>query len=742
MDIDILNQTTGNIYWKDLNGKFLGCNLEFAKLVGLNSPAEVIGKTNSELLNGRLSEENLRQLEIVDKEVTSKGVEKIVQEIGLDAQGKLMTYLTKKIPLRDKNHKIIGLIGTSIDVSQLVTIQSNIINYSVGNLFWKDLHGRFMGANNELLKMHGFKSMDEILGKTEHDFFHKDEARIKTVIETDQEVMTTGKEVIREEFGATPKGELKVYLTKKGPLRDETGKIIGLMGTSIDITQQKNAERIKTEFLENMRHDIRTPLSGIMGFAQLIKDEMKGTKIEGYADNMMASSQALMNLLNEILEVIQITSGHIPHTKNRFNLKTTLATVLDLEAAKAQSENLTLTLEYDKKLPLTMLGDDTRIHRILLELINNALKFTHKGSISVKAELKKRLSPRNLIIALSVTDTGIGIPEDKQHEIFAEFTRLTPSYAGVYRGSGLGLTIVKQYVKDIDGTIQVLSKPNKGSTFTVTFPLKESLIQEKPKKTKFSTAEHALDKNKKAHVLLIEDQDMPREVAQELLKKLGCEVDIAKTGQAGILQSKAKKYDLIFMDIGLPDMNGNQAAKEIRIWEQVNDDYTPIVGLTAHVGPENKQQSIEAGMDAIFSKPLVKETALDILRAFVYKTKVMIIQPTEKISNNKIIDLELGAKLVGKDAAFAKSMIATLVETFPDEIKAIKTAYKQQNWDKVYDVAHRVNGGVSYCGTPRLQKAASTLQTYLNSGKTKDREMLYQKFLDEIDAVKDAYKTL
>ncbi|HEV2613901.1 MAG TPA: PAS domain-containing protein [Gammaproteobacteria bacterium] len=740
MDIDFINQTVGYIYWKDLRGAYQGCNTEAVKNLGFNTQTDIIGKTDRELHFHILGEENILGIEEVDQEVMTKGVEKIVQEFTVNQTGALQAYLTKKAPIRDKQGKIIGLIGTSLDMSPLMNMQADVINYSMGNLFWKDIHGRFLGCNKSFANEMGYASPTELIGKTDNDLRFPDPIIAQKVRELDQEVIRTEKEIVREEMSISDTGEEKTYISKKGPLRNAEGKVIGIIGTAIEITQQKQAERIKTTFLENMRHDIRTPLTGIMGFAQLIKGEMKNTKIADYADNMMAASQALMNLLNEILEVIEITSGHVPHIKKRFNLKTTLISILDLESAKAKTENLSLTLEYDKKLPLALLGDNLRIHRVVLELVSNALKFTPKGSVVIKAALKKR-SGRNLIVEISVADTGIGIPEDKQNEVFAQFTRLNPSHEGVYRGIGLGLTIVKQYVKDLEGNINIISSPMKGSTFVITLPLQESLVPEKTVDTKPEPAPLPLP-HKKSTVLLVEDQDMPAKVATELLKNLACEIDHVKTGQSAILQAKAKKYDLILMDIGLPDINGNQVTKEIRVWENALNEHTPIIGLTAHVGTENKRQSIESGMDAVFSKPLMKDAAMDMLNAFVYKTKVMVIQEPNKKSNNKVIDLELGASVVGKDAAFAKSMIKTLVKTFPVELKKLKQAYEKADWNKVYDIAHRINGGVSYCGTPRLQKATAALQSYLNSGKTKDREILYQKLLVEIAAVNDAYKTL
>ena len=233
----------------------------------------------------------------------------------------------------------------------------------------------------------------------------------------------------------------------------------------------------KTEFLENMRHDIRTPLSGIMGFAEFLKSESHEPHIKDYADNLIASSRALNSLMNEVLEAVRVSSGEIPMLKRKFNITDTFEHIAALYSAKAHEKQLKLSLTMDNTLLHFVIGDKIRLHRIALELVGNAINFTDQGHVTIDVALAKK-EDRNLVIKMMVTDSGIGIPKDKQQEIYLQFKRLTPSYQGIYKGAGLGLSIVKQFIEELHGEIYVKSEPTKGACFTCLIPLQAPLLDD------------------------------------------------------------------------------------------------------------------------------------------------------------------------------------------------------------------------------------------------------------------------
>lgn len=368
-----------------------------------------------------------------------------------------------------------------------------IIDTIDASIFWKDTDGRYLGCNQYMVRMSGFKNREDVIGKKDNDMpWWQIADKLEAI---DRSVFKNG--IFEgEETPLTAFAKKRVFHTKKTILYDKNNKILGIIGISIDITKRKKAENLlkkkqkqlvteknkaqaadqaKTEFLYNMRHDIRTPLSGIVGFSEILKSESKEPRIKEYADNLIASSHALLDLMDEVLEAVKVSSGDIPRLKRKFNLNNTLKQVVSLYCAKAQEKRLNLSLILDKKLPHYVIGDKIRVHRIALELIGNALNFTDSGHVTVTIELAKR-EHRHLVIRMTVSDSGIGIPQDKQQEIYLQFKRLTPSYQGIYKGSGLGLYVVKQFIDELGGEIYVDSEPHQGTVFTCLIPLQEPLL--------------------------------------------------------------------------------------------------------------------------------------------------------------------------------------------------------------------------------------------------------------------------
>lgn len=670
-------------------------------------------------------------------------------------------------------------------LEHIVSYYEDIIACMPGNVYWLDKNGVTLGCNQNVLEMFGFRAVSEFKGMTFEDMGRvgnwSKEAEQKFKRDT-LEVVETGRAKLNLEEPPIPhsNGRSIYFLSSRVPLFDHQGKVIGVVGISIDITERKVMEeslrkakeaaelasQAKIEFLENMRHDIRTPLIGIVGFSDIIKVESDSPKIKEYADNLVASSHALLELLNEVLEAIKVASGEIPILKRKFDFKNRLLNVIKLNQSKAKQKSLILTLNHDEAIPRYLVGDSTRVHRIVLELVTNALNFTEKGAVKVTTQLAKR-NERDLIIKVIVEDTGIGISLDKQQEIFVQFKRLTPSYEGIYKGAGLGLAIIRQFVDELQGEIYVESKPQQGAKFTCVFPLKEALLDEELGSDtdmlddvsqvlnghlSSTTAAQLIKENEAANdnlansrVLLVEDQLMAAKVAKIILTNLDCEVDMAATGEAAVELARINRYDLIFMDVGLPDMSGNEVTKRIRLFEWDKEHPVPIIALTAHVDIKNKQECIEAGMNAVLTKPLVSEKARDILNAFIPGHS----RATEAITNEiiddqahlltlhgNVIDYKLALKTVGGNKQLIDELLQVLLESFPEELTTLEKCYNQFDWDGIRAVAHKLRGGTNYCGTIRLREACARLENYLATDYRELAPALYQQLLEEIEMVK------
>ncbi|RMX18765.1 response regulator [Legionella jordanis] len=695
---------------------------------------------------------------------------------------KAKTTLFEHSELSDKqsNHKyqlsvvytgsLYVVILTTVDRSSeaLKTYINSIINSLPGAIYWKDKEGHYLGCNQFVAQMAGFERPEQVIGKTDFDLCWKEFAQDWRNL--DLEVMRENKTYKREEIAKLADGRIITELTIKRPLFNEKSEIVGIIGTSMDITEQKNLEQdlisarkkaeaaslAKTEFLENMRHDIRTPLTGIVGFADILKIEADNPQIKEYADNLIASSHALLDLLDEVLEAIRVSSGEIPKLKKKFSLYKTLEHIIKLTRAKAAQKKLDLTLDFEPTIPNYLIGDKVRVHRIILELIANALNFTDFGFVKLSAKLAKR-NHREIIVKLIVEDSGIGIPQDKQQEIYLQFKRLTPSYQGIYKGAGLGLSVVKQFIDELGGEIYVESEPRKGSKFTCIIPLQEPLLEEDlgvdeelekaidspylstyAEEIKPSQPQTPKTKNR---ILVVEDNSIAQSIATSMLKGMNCEVDIAENGKQAIALWKTGNYDLIFMDIGLPDMDGYEVTHLIRVQEITQKSHTPIIALTAHIGEENKKRCIDAGMNAVITKPLTAKYCTDIVDSFIPGRKQeelkqepafpsSVSEENSTLFNLKdfpILDIEKGIDTTGSESMLVEMLSIMITESLPNDLESLKKAHEADDWYTVQRIAHKIKGGAVYVGTVKIKMACQYLEGYWKTGQRDLLLPLYQQ---------------
>lgn len=498
---NIIALMPGNVYWKDKQGRFLGCNNNFAKIIKLDDPQKVIGLRDIDILTPEAADKVLK----LDQWIIENNQAAIAIEEGFDLNGKKTTYLSHKVPLQDKNGYSIGIIGISLNINEYqnniqeqlnqklddkftgsysynsVDYLFNIISLMPGNVYWKDLEGRYLGCNNHFAKIVKLSDPREIIGVRDIDLFSSVIAN--EVLKTDEAIITNNKPLSIEEIGFDDGGNKIVYLSHKVPLQNKQGHAIGLLGISLDITERKKMEeklkettelakqanQSKSQFLVNMSHDIRTPLNGIMGMAQILKGlETDNHKLE-IINALIISSRTLGKLCGEIIEYTDIYKHGVPIKKTIFSAVEILTSLEQILNAQMKKKKLALHIQLDSQIPTQLLGDEMRLHRILLNLLGNAVKFTDKGVITVKLALKEA-NYDQVTVQIEIRDTGIGIPADKFDYIFEHFSRLTLSDRSKYKGSGLGLTIVKQFVSDLNGSINVASKLNEGTTFTVTLP--------------------------------------------------------------------------------------------------------------------------------------------------------------------------------------------------------------------------------------------------------------------------------
>jgi two-component system aerobic respiration control sensor histidine kinase ArcB len=489
--INYVDQLPCHIYWKSLDGSFIESNYNNRNDFGFPNKKDFIGLTDYQIF----SKEQADQVTIFDKEVIQKGETLVQEEVLTNSDGTKSVYLSYKSPLRDKNNIIIGLSGISVDVTQAnnkishqLKMLDDIISLMPGNVYWIDREGYYLGCNDNEAQHVGLEHRHNIIGKKNIDmpeFIHPDR-----LDEINERVMTTGQSITVEEPAILKDGSEAIFLSNKVPLKDNNANIVGLLGISIDITDRKNKENelklakekaeeailIKNDFIKNIEHDLRTPFSGLLGISELLLDMEDDPEKKAMVDHIVSAAKQLLDYHNKVLDFSKISTGKLPVSKRKFNLRNLIENIVSIEKPAAINKHLDFIYNYDSNIPPVLIGDEYRVNRILLNLIGNAIKFTKQGAINISIKLQSA-KDKVIILDFIVKDTGIGIPTEKQMYIFEQFTRLNPSNQGEYTGLGIGLKVVKEFTQDLSGDIDLHSEINKGTKYTITIPFEVPLTQ-------------------------------------------------------------------------------------------------------------------------------------------------------------------------------------------------------------------------------------------------------------------------
>ncbi len=429
-----------------------------------------------------------------------------------------------------------------------------------------------------------------------------------------------------------------VWINSRGKaIFDSAGNPLRMVGANTDITYLKEsqerlrrekeiaerANRAKSDFLAHMSHEIRTPLTAISGIAEILdraKDGMDA-KQQKLVNTLGTSTSSLKDLISDILDFSKIESGELELEEKPFVISDLFEQVISIMSVKAHEKKLKFTFEYPSLIGINFLGDITRLRQILINLISNALKFSDKGQVEVKAY---RAEIDGIpVLKIQVKDTGIGISEDKFALIFERFKQADSSVSRKYGGTGLGLPISKNLARMMGGDIQLESTLGQGSTFTLIIPFKEtSSAKSSREKVSIITTHPAIKNASEKRALLVEDYEGNIVVIGYILDDMGIPYDVARTGVEALSLWKKNQYNVILMDVQMPEMDGLTASKTIReLEEEKNLARTPIIGMTAHALVADKDKCIEAGMDAYLPKPIIEADLKNQIVSFLEKSK-------------------------------------------------------------------------------------------------------------------------
>ncbi len=430
-----------------------------------------------------------------------------------------------------------------------------------------------------------------------------------------------------------PTGEIRWVWHKMQTIQDAAGSVLRIDSICSDITESKNAEletirskeaaetatRIKSQFLANMSHEVRTPMNGIIGMVQLLLDTQLSENQRYLTQVVMDSSNSLLAIINDMLDISQIERGKFSFSKSQFEIRRVCDDVLSLLRPQADSKGLLLEARISKALPDQVLGDAYRLRQVLLNLLGNAIKFTETGKIRFRAELALD-SEEDIVLHCEIHDTGVGIQPGSIHLLFQPFSQVDGSLTRKYGGTGLGLFISKQLVELMGGTLECESRPGEGSRFWFTIKLEKVAMPveavAKPGSIPMEIACASLPEagstaRRGLRILVCEDNPMNQKVVRLMLEHLGYGCDLVKNGQEGLDALEKATYDIIFMDCQMPVMDGYDAVSRIRA--SPDKRHHVVVAMTAHALQGDKEKCIQAGMDDYIGKPLSMDVLAKIL---------------------------------------------------------------------------------------------------------------------------------
>lgn len=487
----------------------------------------------------------------------------------------------------------------------------------------------------------------------------------------------------------------------------------GLILDCRDITQRKNdavellrLQKAKEQFLANISHEIRTPINGIAGIAGLLNQNQNPEEREMYLNAIRHSAENLKVIINDILDLAAIDSGKLKFEKIAFNLRDLLPALVSTFMYQAREKNLALHYTIDESLNNILMGDPVRLNQVLINLISNAVKFTHTGAIHINCELEKE--QRGIRhVRISVKDTGVGIPAEKLNTIFESFSQADESVTRRYGGTGLGLTIARQLVELQKGKIEVDSQEHVGSTFTVHIPYAIGSTKASRLASQHVANSVAIN-TENVRVLLVEDNDINRLYAKSILQTWKCSTDIAENGLIAIEKLKSNSYDVILMDVQMPVMDGYEATKAIRMMPHPVGS-TPIIALTANATKIDIEKCLLAGMNDYLSKPFTPE---DLHQMLFEKLKIVpAAVPELKIPTiHKQYDLEYLKNMSGNNQDFIREMIQTFVQSIPGLLKEMEDSLALSDFIRLARVTHQIKPSMTLLGINHLRDLAVQIE--------------------------------
>lgn len=736
----LLQNLAEGIIITDLDGIALYLNDQMIKLAGY-SKEEIIGKNAFLLLGAKKDKQALNS--ILNERML--GISNIYEIEHERKNGERWWGRVVASPYKSEKGDIIGTVGAVTDISFQKELEMQ-------KMYVQEKTKRAIQASEYKLRQIINTSLDAIVNMSQDGLVTEWNSQAeKTFSFTREEAL--GRDmadlIIPEKYREMHKKGLKHFLaTGEGPVLNQRIEItaidkhnrnfpIELSITPIkikeeyvfsafirDITDRKKAENdliqakkeadqarmAEHQFLANMSHEIRTPMNSVIGMTHLLYEAKPSpTQIE-YLDALKFSADSLMGIISNILDLSKIEAGELEFEERHFNLRELILSLQQTFQFKVKEKPVSVVAEYDPKIENHVIGDDTRLNQILTNLLGNASKFTYEGTIGINVKLLKKQGDTYLI-EFNVHDTGIGIDTEKLPLIFENFKQVDVEIHRKFGGTGLGLSIVKQLVKLQDGDIKVSSNKGKGSSFTVTLPFKNSGIRITEVIRPIITEEDHMELFSRTKVLVVEDNKMNQLLITKILKQWNCPFELVENGLIALERSKEKVFDLILMDLHMPEMDGIESCRHIRADKSNLNNETPIIALTAAALLDERNRVYEVGMNDFLTKPFSpKSLESTMVRWLNYEPKVVAPVVADNGRPLVTVDMNYLTEFSSGDHNFIKEMIEMFLENAPKDTAELQSYFDEGNWEMVYKTAHKLKPNLMMMGMLEQEKEAKNIE--------------------------------
>ncbi|MFZ1517420.1 MAG: ATP-binding protein [Ignavibacteriaceae bacterium] len=685
---------------------------------------------------------------------------------------------------------LLSVVGSAINFRMRLQVAENalrveqsekkfraIFNNSSDGIFQSTTEGDFITANKALVKMMGFENLDDLIITRVTDYYKDKSDREKML----REVKKNGSvENFIAKMVDKNKKELTVRMNVRYVKDDLPGKYY-LEGTLRDVTEEiiaqekrrqaeleLNAEKEKSDalakeamklstaksrFLANMSHEIRTPMNGIIGFLALIENEsyQNEEELKQFIRSAKISAESLLDTINAVLDLSKIEAGKIELENLNFNLKKVVNQAISIVSAKAKEKLLNILYELPEDINLDFVGDPTRIRQIFLNLLSNAVKFTKEGDIKIVVKIDE-IDNSKVKISTSIFDSGIGIPADKIKELFKPFSQVTGIEGNSLGGTGLGLVICKEFTNLMEGDISVQSIEGEGSRFDFHIVVHKQTIDSIRKSSSAEKSDELdfeeiiftdedikrhIPKRKGFKILLAEDNLINQKVAIRTLNSAGYDVDAVMNGDQAVRAHTQYNYDLILMDVQMPDVDGFTATKMIRAMKEPKNKI-PIIAITAHALIGDREKCIEAGMDEYVPKPMVARQIIQLIDHFLKINYADDKQASENSNDMRYFDFDRLKQISLGDEVFEKDLLTDYFADAEQKINILLELLGAENIKKIVDVAHTLKGSSYSVGAKLIGDEALGIELSARNddlGNVEERIPKLSKSIKETKAV-------